>query len=94
MELGCPSLDYVYSMTWAEFQIRAYAYKRMEERKDLRFREVAWASLIGFHADGKKLPKNKQQFWKIGKSEPVINERIKLAIKNARDKYLKNKDNG
>jgi len=92
-EFGCPSLEYVYDMTWAEFRIRAYAYKRMEEREDLRFREVAWASLMGFHVDGKKLPKNKQQFWKIGDSEPVINERMRERMKQVIKEY-KEKKNG
>lgn len=78
-------------MTWAEFQIRAYAHKRMAEREDLRFREVAWASLIGFHANPKRLPKNKQLFWQIGDKKIATNDKMKEAIERARKQYFKDK---
>ena len=92
MELNCPSLDYVYSMTWAEFQLRAYAYNRMQDKEDLKFREVAWSSLIGSHANPKKLPKSKDKFWKIGKSKPqTISDNMKEAIKRAQQEYFKKK---
>ena len=77
-------------MTWAEFQIRAYAFNRMEQRKDLRAREIAWASLISFHSDPKKLPKTKDKFWQIGIAQKIgISDAHKEAIKKAQDQYLK-----
>ena len=91
MELNCPSLDYVYSMTWAEFQIRAFAYNRMQEREDYRAREIAWASLVGFHVNPKKLPKNKERFWSIGKKTSNVTESMKEAIRKAKEQYLKDK---
>jgi hypothetical protein len=97
MELQCPSLEYVYSMTWAEFQIRAFAYRRMQEKKELLTREVAWASLIGSHYNHKKLPKSKELFWKIGNKPNKANDRMKEAIKKAQEDYfkeLKQKQNG
>ena len=82
-------------MTWAEFQIRAYAYLRIQEREDFRAREIAWASLISFHQDPKRMPKSKDRFWQIGKKhKPVISETRKAAIRRAQKQYLKQKGNG
>jgi len=83
-------------MTWAEFQIRSYAFNRMQERKDLRAREIAWASLIGFHSNPKKLPKTKERFWSIG-AKKQTNTRMQEAIKQAQEDYfkeLKQQENG
>ena len=78
-------------MTWAEFQIRAFAYRRMQERQELLAREVAWASLIGSHYNYKKLPKSKDKFWQIGVKERVTDTRMQEAIKAAQDEYFKKK---
>lgn len=75
-------------MTWAEFQIRAFAYNRMQDREDLRFREVAWASLIGFHADPKKLPKTKNGFWQIGKKQSGLTDAMRDKIKEVQAQYI------
>ena len=63
-ELGL-SLDYLYSMTMAEFNIRLFAFTRMTKNREKLFREVAFASLIGSHQNAKKLPKNRESYWKI-----------------------------
>ena len=90
MELRCPSLDYVYSMTWAEFQIRAFAYRRMQEREELLAREIAWNSLLAPHYNPKKLPKDKNKFWQIGtKKVSKADEAMKQAIERARNEYFK-----
>ena len=97
MELQCPSLEYVYDMTWAEFQIRAFAYRRMQEKKELLAREIAWNALIGSHYNPKKLPKDKNRFWQIGNKKISTNDSMKLAIKKAQEDYfkeLKQKQNG
>jgi len=78
-------------MTWAEFQIRAFAYWRLEERNDLRAREIAWSALIGSHQDPKKLPKTKDKFWQIGSKNVDEPNAMQEAIKNAQEKYLKDK---
>lgn len=78
-------------MTWAEFQIRAFAYRRMQEKKELLAREVAWASLIGSHYNPKNLPKSKDKFWRIGVKPKVTNTRMQEAIKAAQDEYFKKK---
>ena len=78
-------------MTWAEFQIRAFAYWRLEERNDLRAREIAWSALIGSHYNPKKLPKTKDKFWQIGSKNANEPNAMQEAIKNAQEKYLKDK---
>jgi|TARA_R110000822_G_scaffold300840_1_gene424391 hypothetical protein len=83
-------------MTMAEFNIRLFSFKRLERNKEVLFREVAWQSLVGSHSDPKKIPKNKQKFWQIGKAEKVNEEMkniMKEAMLNARSNYTKtNKD--
>ena len=77
-------------MTWAEFQIRAFAYRRMQEKKELLAREVAWSALIGSHYNPKKLPKTKEKFWSIGKKkQSKRDESMQNAIKQAQEDYFK-----
>jgi len=79
-------------MTWAEFQIRAFAYRRMQEIEDLRAREIAWNSLIGSHYNYKKLPKTKNHFWQIGEKKQIeVNDSMQEAIKKAQEQYFKDK---
>lgn len=80
-------------MTWAEFQIRLYSYRRQQERLDLRAREIAWTSLIGSHSNPKKLPKTKQKFWQIGDNTIKQTSAMQDAIKKAQEQYLKAKQN-
>lgn len=82
-------------MTWAEFQIRLSAYIRMQEREDLRAREIAYSSLWSYHSDPKKLPKTKDSFWKIGnnKPKPKLSEAHKTAFLKAMDQYKKDVEN-
>lgn len=78
-------------MTWAEFQIRAFAYRRMQEKKELLTREIAWSALIGSHYNPKKLPKTKDKFWQIGNKKKVSDSRMQDAIKAAQEEYFKEK---
>ena len=70
-ELGCPSLEYVYNMSWAEFLIRLYAYKREQLRLDYRQREIMYqiytSNWFGPQSKGKPVTKNK--YWDIDGSE-------------------------
>ena len=61
-ELKCPDLDFVYDMTWAEFQIRLFAYKRQDLYKWQMQRELMWVTYYAPHQDPKKLVKRKEQF--------------------------------
>ena len=92
-ELGCPSLEYFYNMTWAEFRIRLFAYQRVEKRDWYKVREIAYASLIGPHCDPKKLPKTKESFMPMNEKSGVSKSMIEQ-MKKAQAQYLKDKQNG
>ena len=77
-------------MTWAEFQIRAYAHQRINEREELLFREVAWSSYVGGSLMLKKIP-HKDKFWKIGNSGVASNDNMTEAVKRAQEEYFKKK---
>ena len=89
-ELGINSYEYLYTMTMAEFNIRLFSFKRLKRDNEILFREVAWQSLIGSHLDPKKIPKSRQEFWKIGDESKTNQESInkmKEAILNAQKEY-------
>tara|TARA_R110000803_G_scaffold23069_5_gene56872 strand:+ start:4613 stop:4906 length:294 start_codon:yes stop_codon:yes gene_type:complete len=84
------SFDYLYTMTMAEFNIRYFALNRIEEKNDLRTREISYSSLTGSHLDPKKLPKNKKEYWSIGADNIIEKGRIdkmKQAILKAQQDY-------
>jgi hypothetical protein len=56
----------VYMMSWREFQLRSFGYKRKDRQDWLKVREVAYSSLVGSHLDPKKLPKTKEKFLPLG----------------------------
>lgn len=77
-------------MTWAEFQLRLFSYKRQCEREDRNFREVAFNALWSFNVDPKSLPKSKDKFWQIGKeakSKSKITEAHRQAFLKAQQDY-------
>ncbi len=76
-------------MTWAEFQLRLFAYKRECDRNDRNFREVAFAALWSFNVDGKKLPKSKQKFWPIGSEVKKVSKKALTAFERAMLQYKK-----
>lgn len=49
-------------MSFAEFQIRLFAWSRMQDREWEKVRILAWYSLTGSHQNPKKLPKSITQF--------------------------------
>ena len=91
-EYGCPSLEYVYDMTWAEFRIRQFAYNRKQKRDWFKIREVAFASIIGPHLDPKKLP-SKERFMPLSDKSEVneaMKERMMKVVKIYKDKKKQN----
>lgn len=70
----------------AEFNIRLFAFKRMSRDRELLFREVAYSSLIGSHYDPKKIPKSKQEYWRIGGENSIDLERKKQLAEMMRSK--------
>jgi hypothetical protein len=93
-ELNCPSLEYVYDMTWSEFLIRLYAFKRMRKYERYMTREVMWTSLIAPHYDPKKLPKSKEQFFPIEGSNNKMTQKMIDRIIAVKKQYQKDKQNG
>lgn len=84
-ELKCPDLDFVYDMTWAEFQIRLFAYKRQDLYKWQMLREMMWTSYIAPHQDPKKMPKRKENFL------PLISDKKQIGVvsQEHKDNFIK-----
>ena len=94
-DLKCPSYDYVKRMPWAEFLIRLHGLKREREVEMLKLRELAWVTYIAPHQDPKKMKKNKESFWPVGKKKPQVSEAVIERMKQATKEYLdKKKQNG
>ena len=89
-------LDDVYDMTFAEFQIRLFAYKRMELRDWEKVRQISWSAFIGSHQDPKKMPKTIDKFMKLGNGESKsgVSEDQKERFRNVYSEYLKQINNG
>ena len=87
-EFGCPSLEYVYDMSWAEFRIRQFAYNRRQKEELFRVREIAYASLVGPHLQ--KVPTKEQYMPLEGKKS--VTETMKERMRKAVLEYKKQKD--
>ena len=87
-------LSDVYDMTFAEFQIRLFAWKRTQEREWEKTRFVAFHAMKGSHLDAKKMPKSLNQFMPLGldkKQFSAISEVHKQRFLEAMKEYVKNK---
>jgi hypothetical protein len=73
------SLEAVYDMTWAEFQIRLFAYKRQDLYEWQKLRELMWTSYISPHQDPKKMIKRKESFLPLSgeKQGRVVSDEMK-----------------
>ncbi len=78
-------MDFVYDMTWAEFQIRLFAYKRQDLYKWQMLREMMWTSYIAPHQDPKKMPKRKENFL------PLISDKKQIGVvsQEHKDNFIK-----
>lgn len=95
-ELDCPSLDYVYRMTWAEFRLRLFGYNREQERHERRLRRLAWVTYIAPHQNPKKLRGMKEErWWPIGRRRIAkVNEEGRARFIEEYKKYLEKKEHG
>ena len=98
-ELKCPSLSYIYDMTWAEFCIRLYAYKRQEKKEMYNLRFLAYTTLTAPYRDPKDIPKSIELFLPLDSSDNTNEMRdiIKQRSLQAREEYkrkLKELQNG
>ena len=84
----------VYDMSFAEFQIRLFAWRRTEERAWEKVRLLSWYALTGSHMNPKRLPKSITQLMSLDldkKPKNIISEEQKQAFMNAMNDYLKQK---
>jgi len=82
-------------MSFAEFQIRLFAWKRVQEREWEKVRLLAWYTMTGSHQDPKKMPKTLNQFMQLDldkKRTSVISEAQKNRFLEATAEYLNKKN--
>ena len=91
-------LSDVYDMTFAEFQIRLFAYKRMQIRDWEKYRLVAYNSLIAPYQDYKKLPKSMDKFMNLSgdnnKKQIGVSDEQKANFLEIYKQYLNTSENG
>lgn len=85
-------IEEVKDMTWAEFQLRSFQYWEDRKRENMLFREVAYWSYCSMFSMSKERPKPKKVFWPIdGEVDKNMVDRAAMALRKAREEYLKNK---
>jgi len=79
-------------MTWAEFQIRLFAYKRQDLYDWQKLRELMWTTYIAPHQDPKKMEKRKQKFLPLGDENLIskggVSENSKMLFLQEYKKYI------
>lgn len=96
--MGCPSLSYVYEMTWAEFQIRSFAYRRKEIEDWKKVREIAYSSLIAPHQDPKHIPRSRSRYINLEGLEHVkdssssVSDETKVVFLDQYKEYIQKRD--
>jgi len=99
-ELGIPTLEDVYDMTLAEFELRSYAYRREQQWDWAKFRSVSYWAVRSFNIAPKSIPKRITDvmhlpFVDTDSDNGGLNENQINAFKAAQEKYLKQKkENG
>jgi hypothetical protein len=91
-ELGVPTLEDVYNMSWAEFRIRLFAFKRMQRDKLELLRIHAYHTASGgtYAFSPKEFPKTIDKFWKLDKKVDKKAQKMRLEIlKKAKEEYNK-----
>jgi len=78
-------------MSFAEFQLRLFAWSRMQDREWEKLRILAWYSLIGSHYDAKRLPKSINQFMSLNsdKKNSIISDEVKQRFMDEMADYVK-----
>jgi hypothetical protein len=84
-----PNLEAVYEMTWAEFQIRLFAYKRQDLYDWQKLRELMWITYISPHQDVKKMSKRKEQFLPLSGDKKANNGVSEEAKQRFLKEYIK-----
>jgi hypothetical protein len=81
-------------MSWAEFNLRLFSYKRVSEGELIKLRRLAWITYIAPNQDPKKLKGLKEErWWPIGKKEtPKVSEAGRQRFLEEFKKYKEIKD--
>ena len=77
-------------MTWAEFQLRLFAYNRMQKNEWLKITELSTNALIAGFIDGKDKKKRINEIRKsyLGEGKPKgLNDSQRDAILKAQQQY-------
>lgn len=77
------------TMTWAEFQLRLFAYKRMEKEDWTKIFELSTNIILSGFADGKDKKKRINDIRKayLGYEKPQMSEEQRQAILKAQTEY-------
>jgi len=77
-------------MTYAEFQIRFFAYNSVQKKEWEKIRFIAYHALVAPYQDHKKLPKSLEKFLPLGSNKPSkgITEEVKQRFLEEYKKYL------
>ena len=79
-------------MTWAEFQIRLFAFRRIEKSNWEKLRMLMYNNTIASHLDPKKIPKTIDKFMNLNGSEkPTITDHQKQLIEQIKKQYNERK---
>lgn len=84
------SLDAVYDMTWSDFQIRLFAYKRQDLYDWQKLRELMWTTYIAPHQDPKKMVKRKEAFLPLNGEKQIrvgVTDEMKATFMKEFKKY-------
>ena len=83
-------------MTFAEFQIRLFAYERVQLREWEKTRLIGWCAWVGSHQDPKKMPKTIEKFLPldVNKQKKGVSDEMKQLFLEETEKYLKTVQNG
>lgn len=80
-------------MTWSEFQIRLFAYKRMEVVEFQKLRELMWTVYVAPHLDPKRMDKTKTSFMPLPTDKNItkgVSEKQKENFIKEYQKWQKN----
>ena len=84
-------------MSWAEFRIRLFAYKRIKQNELELIRAASYMVASGnvYSMNPKKFPNTIDKFWKIEKPKDKAKQKQRIeALRQLQQEYLKKKQNG
>lgn len=85
---------YVNNMTWGEFCLRLHSYNRQKKNELYNLRFLAYNTIIANYQDPKKIPKTIEAFLPIDNKKDKATDFMKQRIKEAREQFFKQKQNG